>query len=319
MKDHSLLKGGMGSSALGPGLSRLKLFLALSRTPHGLLDLATPSMAALLWLGAFPPPVIILMGLITGFAGYTAVYALNDLVDYRVDREKICQGGLGGGDYLDAVFVRHPVAQGLLTFREGVGWALTWAGVALVGAYLLNPVCAFIFLMGGVLEAVYCRMLHVSHWRTLVSGVVKTLGGIAAVFAVDSRPAIFFLVPLFLWLFFWEIGGQNVPADWHDLEEDRQWQARTVPVVYGPQGASKIILLSLAISVALSLMVLRIAPARLSGLHLGLTLVAGLALLIWPASRLYRTQAQADASRIFNRASYYPAAILAIILASFIC
>ena len=319
MRDKSLPKVAKGSSPVEGGSSRLKLFLALSRTPHGLLDLATPCMAALLWLGSFPPPVITLMGLITAFAGYTAVYALNDLVDYRVDLEKIRQGGLGGGDYLDAVFVRHPVAQGLLGFREGAAWALTWAGVALVGAYLLNPACAFIFLMGAALEAVYCRMLHVSHWRTLVSGVVKTLGGIAAVFAVDPRPAPFFLALLFLWLFFWEIGGQNVPNDWHDLEEDRQWQARTVPVVYGPEGASKIILVSLAISVALSLRVLRIAPARLSLLHLGLALVAGLVLLIWPAFRLYRTQAQADASRIFNRASYYPAAILAIILASFIC
>src|SRR5690606_26058705 len=30
--------------------NRLKLFLALSRTPHGLLDMATPAMGALLWL-----------------------------------------------------------------------------------------------------------------------------------------------------------------------------------------------------------------------------------------------------------------------------
>jgi 4-hydroxybenzoate polyprenyltransferase len=161
-------------------------------------------------------------------------------------------------------------------------------------------------------------MLHVTHWRTLVSGVVKTLGGIAAVFAVDPRPAPFFLVALFLWLFFWEIGGQNVPADWHDLEEDRQWQARTVPVVNGPERASKIILISLAISVVLSLVVLKVAPAKLSVGYVGLSLAAGLVLLIWPASRLYRTQVRADASRIFNRASCYPATILAIILASFI-
>ena len=24
---------------------------------------------------------------------------------------------------------------------------------------------------------------------------------------------------IFFWLFFWEIGGQNIPADWHDIEE----------------------------------------------------------------------------------------------------
>jgi len=71
------------------GFSRLKLFWALSRTPHGLLDMATPALGALLWLGRFPSLEVIVLGLITTFAGYTAVYALNDVIDYRVDKEKI--------------------------------------------------------------------------------------------------------------------------------------------------------------------------------------------------------------------------------------
>ena len=70
------------------GLARLKLFLALSRTPHGVLDMTTPAFGALLWLGTFPPAHITILGIITVFAGYTAVYALNDVIDYRVDREK---------------------------------------------------------------------------------------------------------------------------------------------------------------------------------------------------------------------------------------
>ena len=86
------------------GLSRLKLFLALSRTPHGLLDMATPALGALLWLGRFPSFEVIIIGLVTTFAGYTAVYSLNDVVDYRVDKEKLklC-GDLGTGCDLDAV------------------------------------------------------------------------------------------------------------------------------------------------------------------------------------------------------------------------
>ena len=70
--------------AAKPFLDQIKLFLALSRTPHGLLDLATPALAAILCLGALPPLSTTLVGLITVFSGYTAVYALNDLVDYRV-------------------------------------------------------------------------------------------------------------------------------------------------------------------------------------------------------------------------------------------
>ena len=66
-----------------------------------------------------------------------------------------------------------------------------------------------------------------------MSGAVKTAGGLAAVFAVDPHPSPAFLVLLFLWLFFWEIGGQNIPNDWIDMEEDRMVQAKTIPVRVG--------------------------------------------------------------------------------------
>jgi len=87
------------------GLSRVKLFLALSRAPHGLLALAAPAL-----------------GLLTVFAGYTAVYALNDVVDYRVDQEKLRLERPEEGHYLDAVFARHPLAAGRVSLPEGLWW-----------------------------------------------------------------------------------------------------------------------------------------------------------------------------------------------------
>jgi 4-hydroxybenzoate polyprenyltransferase len=114
------------------------------------------------------------------------------------------------------------MAQGLLSLREGLLWALGWSLLAIVGAYLLNPVCMLIFVGGCFLEAIYCLMLRVSPFRTIVSGGVKTSGAVAAVFAVDPYPSLLYIIALFLWLFFWEIGGQNIPADWADIEEDRQ-------------------------------------------------------------------------------------------------
>src|SRR4030042_1670345 len=100
------------------GMARLKMFFALSRTPHGLLDMATPGLAALLWLGQFPSVRTVVIGLITTFAGYTAVYALNDLVDYRTDKEKLRLGGFQDSrNYLDAAIIRHPLAQGLLSIN----------------------------------------------------------------------------------------------------------------------------------------------------------------------------------------------------------
>ncbi len=257
------------------------------------------------------------LGLLTVFAGYTAVYALNDVVDYRVDQEKLkATAGRAKAGYLDAALVRHPLAQGRVSLTEGVLWTVAWAAVALVGAYLLNPVCAYIFVAGCILEAVYCLLLRVSHLRTLVSGLVKTLGGVAAAFAVDPHPAPGFLLLLVLWLFTWEIGGQNIPADWHDIEEDQRLGARTIPVRLGPARAAAFILAALSLSVALSVALLTVAPLRFSPLLAGLAVAAGVCLLLLPALRLARTLDPARAAALFNLASAYPLVMLSLALAA---
>jgi 4-hydroxybenzoate polyprenyltransferase len=277
--------------------------------------MATPALGALLWLGTFPSVGVIILGLITAFAGYTAVYALNDVIGYRTDKEKIQQSGPNGlGNDLDAVFVRHPLAQGLLSFKEALLWALAWALLALIGAYKLNPICVLIFLSGCALETVYCLLLRVSHLRAIVSGAVKTSGAIAAVFAVDTNPSLNYLVVLFLWLFFWEIGGQNVPNDWADMEEDRRMQAKTIPVRFGPKWAILIILGSLVLAVAMNVVLFQFPGVSVGLPYVAASLILGLYLLLIPAYRLYRTKKRIHALALFNRASYYPLASLAVVM-----
>ena len=41
----------------------MKRYFALSRTTHGILDLATPGFCAVLWLGAFPQWPILLLSI----------------------------------------------------------------------------------------------------------------------------------------------------------------------------------------------------------------------------------------------------------------
>lgn len=297
--------------------NRIGLFLALSRTPHGLLDLSTPALGALLWLGGFPSLSITLLGLLTAFAGYTAVYALNDLVDVANDRTKLALAKEDADQgYLDAVGVRHPLAQGLLSLPAGLAWFVFWAVLALAGAYALNPVCLYLFVGGIGLEVAYCLLLRLSHYRTLLSGLVKTTGGIAAVFAVDPTPSPLFLIALLAWLFCWEIGGQNVPADWHDIQEDRHLGARTVPVVYGPRVAGLITVVSLSLSLVLGLVVLALAPLQIHWVLFVAAGGAGIYLLILPAFDLWRKQTRREATILFNRGSYYPLAMLIIILMS---
>jgi 4-hydroxybenzoate polyprenyltransferase len=297
------------------GVSRLKLFWALSRTPHGLLDMCAPAFGALLGLGSFPPLSVIILGVITTFAGYTAVYALNDVIDYRADRQKAAMGGFSDSESdLDGVLVRHPMARGLLSFKEGLLWALAWTSLALVGAYILNPICVLIFLGACILEAIYCRLWRVSPFRTLVSGAVKTSGAIAAVFAVDPKPSFLYLLTLFLLLFFWEIGGQNIPNDWTDIEEDRRLKAQTIPIRFGLRRASLIVVGTIVLSLCMSGGVFYFSPVRFNVIFIFIALSAGCYLLLLPALRLYRSKERARAMALFNKASYYPLILLVVVV-----
>lgn len=297
------------------GISRIKLFFALSRTPHGLLDMTTPAFGALLWLGAFPSLKVILLGLLTTFSGYTAVYALNDLVDYRSDKAKIKAGGNPNhADYLDAAMIRHPMAQGLLSLGEGLLWVAAWSAVALVGAYLLNPVCVIIFVGGCALETVYCLLLRVSSFRTLVSGAVKTSGAMAAVFAVDPSPSWIYCGILFLCLFFWEIGAQNIPHDWADIEDDRRFGAKTIPVRWGAGISASLIMGALVLSFLFLILLLFLPAMQMGWVVRIMTLAVCAWLLLLPAYQLLVHKSREKAMILFNRASYFPLSMLVMVL-----
>jgi 4-hydroxybenzoate polyprenyltransferase len=294
---------------------RLQLLLALSRTPHGIIDIASPALAALLCLGRFPSLGITLLGLVTVFAGYTAVYALNDLVDYRTDRRKVRAGGYGDGeDYLDGVLVRHPLAKGVLTLPEGILWAGGWALAAMAGAWLLNPVCFYIFLAGGLLEAIYCLLWQVTPLRALINGIVKSLGAVAAVYAVNPQPSILFISVLFCCIFFWEIGGQNIPNDWTDIAEDRRFKAKTIPVKLGLARAGMLALACLVAAFFLTFLLVWVSPLTFGFIHLLALAGLGLWLLLLPALRLVDTHERLRAMDLFNKASYYPFSLLAVVL-----
>jgi 4-hydroxybenzoate polyprenyltransferase len=297
--------------------SRLKFFLALSRTPHALLDLAAPALSALLWLGHFPAWEKVGLGLLTAFSGYMSVYALNDVVDYRGDREKIRRKGVRtlNGD-VDSFLSLHPMALGTLTAREGFIWMLGWALLALLGSFLLSPICTGIFLIACLLEITYCRLLRITYLRGILSGIVKNSGGIAAVFAVDPHPSPLFLAVLFAWFFFWEIGGQNIPNDWIDLEEDQELQAKTIPVRFGPRASMSIIFSSLIAAVGLGAAMYWVLPAGLGMLYPAAAILGGFYFLLLPAYHLSRTKASREISLLFNRASYYPVFMLLMIILS---
>ncbi len=280
------------------------------------MDIAAPAFCALLWLGDFPSPAIIALSLFTAFSGYTAIYALNDLIGHAADKEKMRYSLAYQGYSVESAQARHPVAQGILSYKMAVLWMLFWMIAAIIGAYLLNPIIIIILLAAAGCEIAYCRLLKVTHWRLVLSGIVKAAGPISAIWVVDSSPSPGPVFLLFMWIFFWEIGGQNIPADWNDKREDKKVNAKTIPLLFGDEISGKIVFFSLLFVVVISALFPIISPLRLGWEYLALSVFIGIMLLIKPAYKLCRADHITDQpARLFNRASYYPLALLLLMAA----
>ena len=266
--------------------------------------------AALLCLGRFPPLTTILIGMITVFAGYACIYALNDITDYKLDRQRI--GDLPKEPVcfdLDCIFVRHPLAQGLIPYASGVAWTVFWGTIALVGAAVLNPVCAAIFIIGAILEVIYCRLYKRSQWKIIIAATVKNLGALAAIFAVNPEPKPQFVIVVFVWVALWEIGGQNIPNDLVDMQEDGRLGAKTIPVVYGPTISVLTIFVTLIASFVLGLGLAFLSPIQLKGLYLIGAIVSGFFFLLLPLKKFMTDNDTGKAINLFNQASLYPLGI----------
>ncbi len=288
-------------------------FLALSRTSHGVLDMACPAFCALLWLGAFPEWWRVALSLLTAFGAYTAIYALNDLLGIKCDKEKFAGSQVNAGYSVEASPQRHPLAQGLLSVKSGLIWAAAWYIVALAGSYILNPVIVFVLLAATLLEVVYCVLQNVTYLRTVISGLVKTCGPVAAVLVVDENPSLAWLLLLASWVFFWEIGGQNIPSDWNYTAEDQRAGGKSVPICFGLRTAGIIVLVMLALSLIASGFLPRLSPAPLGIVYLALSLFCGYLLLLRPGFALYKSLEPRLAAHLFDRASYYPLSQFALI------
>jgi 4-hydroxybenzoate polyprenyltransferase len=288
-------------------------FFGLSRMTHSVLDVAHPALGAVLVLGGAPRPLTIALGLLAAFAGYTAVFALNDLLDRKVDREKIekCRETRACFD-LDSVGRRHPLAQGSLSFTASLAWVVSWGLLSLVIAYFLNPLCP-VFMIGAVgLETLYCRLLRVTHWKAVLSGLMVAVGGCAGIYAVNPSPPAAPLVLFLLWAFAWEVGCRNIPNDWTDLDEDTSLGIRTFPVRYGRGISSRVSFALVCCTAALSLLFPLVVTMRYSLIYEVGALAAGLFLLLAPGVRWLRAQTPESAFALFNRACFYPLTVFVI-------
>jgi 4-hydroxybenzoate polyprenyltransferase len=294
----------------------IRKFFGLSRMTHSVLDIAHPAMGALLVFGGFPSASIVVIGLLAAFAGFTAVFALNDVMDCSVDCEKmaVLTGKKECFD-IDSVGYRHPIAQGVLSFNAALGWVIIWGLLSLSLAFVLRPLCAALMVAALLLEIGYCRLLRVTHWKAVLSGSMVAVGGLAGVYAVSRAPSVGFVLLFFAWAFAWEVGCRNIPNDWSDLEEDIAMKVRTFPVRYGRIASTRVSFVLLCITVAASLLFPLVVPVRHPLIYAAGALAAGAILLISPVLRWVRDQKTTSAMYLFNRACFYPLAVCGIVAA----
>jgi 4-hydroxybenzoate polyprenyltransferase len=292
---------------------KIRSFFGLSRMTHSVLDIAHPAVGAVLVLGGFPRPATVAIGLAAAFAGFTAVFALNDVMDCGVDCEKMAKYRKRGECFdIDSVGLRHPIAQGTLAFRSALAWVIFWGVSALVLAYFLSPVCSALMLAAAGLEIGYCRLLRVSHWKAALSGLMVAVGGLAGVYAVTASPAPQIVVFFMLWAFAWEVGCRNIPNDWSDLEEDIHLGIRTIPVRYGRRVSTWISFSFLCVTVLCSLLFPFLVAVNHPLLYLAGAAAAGAILLVAPATLWLKRQTTESAMFFFNRACFYPLAVFAV-------
>jgi 4-hydroxybenzoate polyprenyltransferase len=206
-----------------------------------------------------------------------------------------------------------------MAFRTALAWVVFWGLSALCLAFVLNPVCAALMLVAVGLEMGYCRLLRVTHWKALLSGLMVAVGGLAGVYAVAGSPPPGLVLLFVLWAFAWEVGCRNIPNDWSDLDEDINLRIRTIPVRYGRRASSWISFVLLCVTVTSSLLFPLVVPVRHPLAYTAGALAAGGALLVVPAVLWLRRPRTESAMYLFNRACFYPLAVftLVAVLAAF--
>jgi 4-hydroxybenzoate polyprenyltransferase len=105
-----------------------------------------------------------------------------------------------------------------------------------------------------------------------------------------------------------------VPNDWADIEEDRHSNARTIPIRLGTNWSILIIFMALFTTIVLSLVLLQLSQITFEIPFVLAFIAAGFFLLLLPAVRLYKTREDSYAMVLFNKASYYPLALLVIVV-----
>ncbi len=280
----------------------------LSRGFQALISISGAGLGAVLAAGGLPSLRVTVIGLIAAWAGYFVAFSLNDVLDRRTDAQSLRAGkATPEGFDIDTAFSRHPLAAGKLTLGVSLAWVGFLTAVAAVGCLLLNPLCLVFFALGAGLDVVYSALRTTTWLKTIVTGAMVGCGGIAGWVAV--APLARGVLPVFVFLALWEIGGRNLANDLSDLASDSSVGVRTVATTFGPRAAARATLVVGSAMVASTAWLPMPTAAVLAALACGAWLV------VRSGVRLVRDPTTTRAADYFNHASVYPVAVLLVALA----
>lgn len=293
-------------------MRKLIMILDFARSRSAVFSLGEASLGALLAFAAIPSARVILLGLLAAMAGYFCVYALNDLMDLKSDRREIELKAAQPEEVvqeaqLDIIAVRHPIAAGALSLWAGVAVVAILAIIGFTAAYLLNPLCAWLFVVCALLEVLYCSLRHHTWLKIIPAGVMVSVGGLAGWYAVGSKNvhnhaiSVWGALAFFILLLVWEIAGRNLSNDLADVEHDRLVGIKTLSATHGTASAAKAIVAGSFLMPIIALLQPSDWPIRV------ILAVIAVATMTWPSVLMYTRGAERNAQRYFNRASLFPA------------
>ncbi len=292
------------------------LFFDLARSRSALFSVSEPVLGAMLAGRAIPSARVSLLGLLAAVAGYFCVYSLNDLLDLKADREDLRLTAADPQEWnpevvhMDIVTLRHPVAAGAIPLWAAATWVAVLGAIGLAAAYLLRPLCAWLFIACALLQVFYCSLRRRTWLKVVPASTMVALGGLAGWFAVGR--ATWGAVAFFFLLFGWEMFGRNLSNDLADVSHDRGVGITTLASTHGSGAAVKAIVTGAALMPFVGAVQPGSWVARL------LLALAALATMTIPAYLLARARGtEPAAQRYFNRATFFPptAAACMIVLA----
>lgn len=290
-----------------------RALLGFSRVIIATFALPQAGLGAVLALQKLPPLRITLIGAIAVLSASYALTATNDMLDVKIDKKRFENLRHFKGFDVGSLFIRHPLAQGVISYKIGISWIASLSVISMVFTFFLKPWLIGLFLIMVVLVSLYSFLNTITTWKIFIIAVFVALGAVAGWLAVANPKPLLYIFAL--WMFCWEMGGRNIPNDFADVDEDKNLGLKTIPTVFGAKVASIVAFVFLILT---CLMAIAIAVFSKLGLFfLVSSMILGAILLLWPGYKLLKDPKPEISLQLFNFSTLYPLFMIFLLLFTF--